>query len=123
MSKMSKEDEMLEELKKIRTLLTPPPSPVPKNFIDEFKLFIKKYKVMALAVAFIMGIYIGTVIQALVDDMIMPIVEIFVPGTSWEEITVGVFRVGHFMGVLITFIIVAFVIFLIVKLTTRLGVE
>lgn len=120
---MSKEDEMLEELKKIRTLLTPPPSPVPKNFIDEFKLFIKKYKVMALAVAFIMGIYIGTVIQALVDDMIMPIVEIFVPGTSWEEITVGVFRVGHFMGVLITFIIVAFVIFLIVKLTTRLGVE
>ena len=91
---------------KIRELLTPPPEPVPKNFIDEFKLFLKKYRVLALAVAFIMAIYTGAVIQALVDDMIMPIVELFVPGVAWEEITISVFRVGHFMGVLVTFIIV-----------------
>ncbi len=120
---MSKEDEMLDELKKIRELLTPPPEPAPKNFLEEFKFFLKKYRVMALAVAFIMAIYIGAVIQALVDDMIMPIVELFVPGVAWEEITVAVFRVGHFMGVLVTFIIVALVIFLIVKLTARMGLE
>jgi large conductance mechanosensitive channel len=120
---MSKEDEMLEELKKIRELLTPPPEPVPKNFVDEFKLFLKKYRVLALAVAFIMAIYTGAVIQALVDDMIMPIVEIFVPGVAWEEITISVFRVGHFMGVVVTFIIVAIVIFLIVKLATRMGLD
>ena len=120
---MSKEDEMLEELKKIRELLTPPPKPVPKNFLDEFKLFLKKYRVLALAVAFVMAIYTGAVIQAFVDDLIMPIVELFVPGIAWEEITIGVFRVGHFIGVLITFIIVAFVIFLIVKLSTRIGLD
>lgn len=120
---MSKEDEMLEELKKIRDLLTPPPEPVPKNFFDEFKLFLKKYRVLALAVAFIMAIYTGAVIQALVDDIIMPIVTIFIPGVAWEEITVGVFRVGHFIGVVVTFVIVAFVIFLIVKLSTRMGLE
>jgi large conductance mechanosensitive channel len=120
---MSKEDQMYEELKKIRELLTPPPQPVPKNFIDEFKIFLKKYRVMALAVAFIMAIYTGAVIQALVDDMIMPIVELFVPGVAWEEIVVGVFRVGHFVGVLITFVIVALVIFMIVKLSTRMGLD
>ena len=120
---MTKEDEMLEELKQIRELLTPPPEPVPKNFLDEFRLFIKKYQVMAMAVAFIMGIYIGAVIQAAVDDLIMPIIELFVPGVSWEEITISVFRVGHFMGVLVTFLIVAIVIFIIVKATTRMGIE
>ena len=120
---MSKEDEMLEELKQIRELLTPPPEPVPKNFIDEFKLFLKKYRVLALAVAFIMAIYTGAVIQALVDDMIMPIIELFVLGVAWEEITISVFRVGHFMGVVVTFVIVAFVIFLIVKLATRMGLD
>jgi len=120
---MSKEDEMLEELKQIRELLTPPPEPVPKNFFEEFKFFLKKYRVMALAVAFIMAIYTGAVIQALVDDMIMPIVEIFMPGVAWEEITVGVFRVGHFIGVLITFVIVALVIFLIVKMVARMGLD
>ncbi len=120
---MTKEDEMLEELKQIRELLTPPPEPVPKNFLDEFKLFIKKYQVMAMAVAFIMGIYIGAVIQAAVDDLIMPIIELFVPGIAWEDITISVFRVGHFMGVFITFLIVAMVVFLIVKLTTRMGID
>ncbi|MFX0069608.1 MAG: MscL family protein [Candidatus Hermodarchaeota archaeon] len=120
---MSKEEEMLKELKQIRELLTPPPEPVPKNFIDEFKLFLKKYRVFALAVAFIMAIYTGYVIQAFVDDIIMPIIEIFLPGVSWEEIVVGVFRVGHLMGAIITFIIVAFVIFLLVKAAARMGLE
>ena len=57
------------------------------------------------------------------EEMIMPIVEIFVPGVAWEEIVIGVFRVGHFIGVLITFEIVALVIFLIVKLSTRMGLD
>ncbi|TFG06371.1 MAG: hypothetical protein EU539_07785 [Promethearchaeota archaeon] len=120
---MSKEDEMLKELKQIRELLTPPPEPVPENFIDEFKLFLKKYRVFALAVAFIMAIYTGFVIQAFVDDIIMPIIEIFLPGVAWEEIVVGVFRVGHLMGAIVTFIIVAIVIFLLVKAAARMGLE
>jgi len=36
---------------------------------------------------------------------------------------VGPFRVGHFIGALITFLIVAFVIFLLIKLTKRWGIE
>jgi large conductance mechanosensitive channel len=120
---MSNEEEILKELKQIRELLTPPPEPVPKNFIDEFKIFLKKYRVFALAVAFIMAIYIGYVIQAFVEDIIMPIVGMFLPGVAWEEFVVGVFRIGHLMGAIITFIIVAFVVFLLVKAAAKMGLE
>lgn len=118
------ENEILDELKKIREHLEPkPPPPPPKNLYEEFKQFLSKYKVIGLAVAFIMGIYLGELVRSLVDNLVMPIVSLFVPGVEWETITVGVFRIGAFIGDLITFIIVAFVIFLLVKLTKRLEIE
>jgi len=117
---------MLEELKQIRALLTPKPAPPaapPKGMWAEFMDFLSKYKVMGLAVAFIMGIYLGALVKALVDDFIMPIIEYAVPNVSWEEYVIDKFRVGHFIGALITFVIVAFVIFLLVKLVRRWGIE
>jgi large conductance mechanosensitive channel len=121
---MSTENEMLEELKKIRQLLEPKPSPPPpKGFMNEFKDFLSKYSVMGMAVAFILGLYLGALVNALVDDLIMPIVELATPGIQWETIAVGPFRVGHFIGSLITFIIVALVIFVLVKITKKMGVQ
>ena len=123
---MSKEDKMLEELKRIRELLeTKPPSPPPppKGLWEEFRDFLSKYKVMGLAVAFIMAIYLGGLVKALVDDLVMPIVNIALPDIDWESILLGPFRIGHFIGALITFAIVAFVIFILVKLTKRWGIE
>ena len=120
----SKDDEMLEELKKIRQLLEPKTAlPPTKGVANEFKDFISKYKVMGMAVAFILGLYIGALVKALVDDLIMPIVSLAIPGVDWELIAVGPFRVGHFIGALITFLIVAFVIFILVKLTKKWGIE
>ena len=121
---MSKEDKMLEELKRIRELLEPKPAPPPpKGLWKEFMDFISKYKVMGLAVAFILGIYLGALVQALVNDLIMPIVQLAMPGVQWETIELGPFRVGHFVGALITFLIVAFVIFVLVKLSKRWEIE
>ncbi|MCP8313582.1 MAG: MscL family protein, partial [archaeon] len=80
-------------------------------------------KVMGLAVAFILGLYLGALVQALVNDLIMPIIQLAMPGIQWELIEVGPFRVGHFIGALITFILVAFVIFIIVKMTKRWEIE
>ncbi|UCE97010.1 MAG: MscL family protein [Candidatus Bathyarchaeota archaeon] len=120
---------MIEELKKIRELLTPAPTPpTSKGLWNEFKAFIKNYKVMGLAVAFIMGIYLGGLVQALVSDLIMPLIGLAIPGLdnlATIEFPVGSqsFLVGHFLAALITFIIVAFVIFLIVKATQRWGIE
>jgi len=123
---LAKDDEILEELKRIRKLLEPkpaPPSPPPKGLWAEFRDFVSKYKVMGMAVAFILGLYLGALVQSLVNDLIMPIVELAMPGIMWESIEVGPFRVGHFIGSLITFLIVAFVIFLIIKITRKWGIE
>jgi large conductance mechanosensitive channel len=122
---MANEDAMLAELKEIRKLLeAKPPPPPPEGFFDEFRDFLSKYKVMGLAVAFILAIYLGLVIQALVTDLIMPVVNYGMPeGTSWETWKVGPFLPGHFLGTVLTFIIVALVIFGLVKLTKRFKIE
>lgn len=135
--------EELKELKQIKeslkalekAMVAPPPPPPPEGLVEEFKDFLSKYKVMGLAVAFIMGIYLGELISALVADIVMPIVNIFLP--PWLDIsslvagpfyigpflTVGPFLIGHFLNELITFVIIAFVIFLLIKLTSRFGIE
>jgi large conductance mechanosensitive channel len=126
---MPKEDKMLEELTKIRELLTPPPSPPPpKGMWNEFMDFISKYKVMGLAVAFIIGLYLGALVQSLVSDLIMPVIGLALPGLgNLATYTVTVssqdFGIGSFLVALITFIIVAFVIFILVKITKRWGIE
>jgi len=126
---MSKKDETLEELKKIRELLTPKPAPPPpKGIWKEFMDFFSKYKVMGLAVAFIMGIYLGELVKALVADFIMPIIGLALPNVSnlkTYSLSVGkqIFGVGDFLVALITFVIVAFVIFILVKVTKRWGIE
>ena len=123
---MAKNGEILEELRQIRRLLEPKPAPSPapaKGLWAEFIDFISKYKVMGIAVAFILGLYLGTLVQALVNDLIMPIIEFATAGVAWETIEVGPFRIGHFIGSVITFLIVAFVIFLIVKVSKKWGIE
>ncbi len=142
---MSKEDKMLDELKRIRELLEPKPAPPPpKGMWNEFMDFISKYKVMGLAVAFIMGVYLGALVQAFVSGLVMPIIGLAIPGLgNLATFKIGVppteldnqgnpidpnyvgqlFGVGEFLAALITFIIVAFVIFILVKVTKRWGIE
>jgi large conductance mechanosensitive channel len=122
---MASDVEMLEELKKIRELLATKPAPEPpKGMLNEFKDFLSKYKVMGLAVAFIMALYLGALVKALVDDFIMPLITLALPGMdNWENLTWHGFRQGHFLSALITFIIVAIVIFIIVKYTKKLNID
>lgn len=119
---MTTEDEMLAELKKIRESLekAPPPQP-PKGLWNEFLDFLSKYKVLGLAVAFVIGLYLGGLVQALVKDLLLPAIGLAIPGLSdlaTYAVTVGKqsFSVGDFLVALITFILVAFVVFLIVKI-------
>jgi len=118
---LEKDDEILVELRKIRELLAKPPEPPQaKGFINEFKAFLSEYKVLGLAVAFILAIYLGAVVKALVTDLVLPIVAfVLPPGTDINSVKVGPFGVGDFANNVLTFIIVALVIFLIVKLAKR----
>jgi large conductance mechanosensitive channel len=122
---------MLDELKKIRELLATkpaPPPPPPKGMWAEFKAFLETYKVLGLAVAFVMGLYLGALVQSLVNDLLLPAIGLAIPGladlkTYTVPVNNQVFGVGSFLGALITFIIVAFVIFIVVKLTKKWGIK
>jgi large conductance mechanosensitive channel len=127
------ENEMVDELRKIREAVTPkvaPPEPKPVGLIAEFKEFIGKAGVLGLAIGFIMGTAIGKLVTALVGDLIMPIPGALVPGGDWRKSIVSVpigsgmnFSVGDFIGAVIDFIIIAFVIFLIAKYAKKAGIN
>jgi large conductance mechanosensitive channel len=128
---LQKDEEVLEELRHIRKALEPkaaPPAAAPKGMWGEFMDFISKYKVLGLAVGFILGLYLGNLVQALVKDLIMPIIGLAVPGlgnlaTYVVTVMSQAFGVGDFLVALLTFLIVAFVVFLIVKITKKWGID
>jgi large conductance mechanosensitive channel len=128
---MSKEDQMLEELRKIREAVEkapPAPAPAPKGLWNEFKDFLSKYKVLGLAVAFVLGLYLGALVQAVVKDFIIPLLGLAIPGMSdltTYQVNVfnQVFGIGDFLVALITFIVVAFIVFMLVKVMKRWKIE
>jgi large conductance mechanosensitive channel len=130
---MPKDDEMLEELKKIRTLLEPKPAPsapAPKGLWKEFMDFISKYKIIGLAAGFIIALYLGALVLALVKDFIMPIIGLILNplglgnlATAKTTFSSQDFLYGDFLMALITFLIVVLVVFLLVKATKRWGLE
>ena len=115
---------MLQRLTEIKELLTPkpalpPPPPVKKTFSEEFIDFLNKYGVVGLAIAFIIGGAAGALISALVNDLLMPIIGVLIPGGEWRTTVFLVgpikFLLGDFAGALINFIIIALVVFLLSK--------
>ncbi len=94
-----------------------------KSFMQEFIDFLNKYGVIGLAVAFVIGAAVTKLVSALVTDLIMPIIAALIPGGDWRAATVNIgnikFLVGDFVGALIDFAIIAFVIFMIVKAIVR----
>lgn len=87
--------------------------------VGEFRAFLLKNNVMALATGFILGAAVGKVVTALVNDLIMPFVGMVTPSGEWRQITFeigsGKFLVGDFVGAIVDFAIIALVVFLIAK--------
>jgi large conductance mechanosensitive channel len=115
---------MLERLTEIKDLLTPkpappPPPPVKKSFSEEFMDFLNKYGVVGLAIAFIIGGAAGALVTARVNDILMPIIGVIIPGGEWKTTVFYVgpvkFLFGDLASALINFIIIAIVVFVIAK--------
>lgn len=87
--------------------------------IQEFKAFIAKGNVLDLAVAVIIGGAFGAIVTSLVNDIIMPLIGVILGGTDFTTlaITVGDASItyGNFIQAIINFLIIAFVIFMIVR--------
>lgn len=87
--------------------------------IKEFKEFIMKGNVMDLAVAVIIGGAFGKIVSSLVSDIIMPLIGLILGGIDFSGLafTIGSAKVtyGNFINSVIDFLIIALVIFLLIK--------
>jgi len=81
-----------------------------------------------LAAAFILGLYLGALVLALVKDFIIPLLGLAIPGMSnlatySTTLMNQVFSIGDFLIALITFIVVAFIVFILVKVAKKWKIE
>lgn len=87
--------------------------------LQEFRDFLARGNVLDLAVAVILGIAFGAVITSLVDDIIMPLIGIVLGGVDFTSLMVQVgsaqLMYGNFIQALVNFIIIAFVVFMIIR--------
>ena len=95
--------------------------------IQEFKDFIAKGNVMDMAVGIIIGAAFTAIVTSLVDDLINPIISLFMGGIDFSGMGIrlsegedgAVFAYGNFIMALINFLIIAWVVFLLVKMVNR----
>ncbi len=87
-----------------------------KSFIKEFKEFALKGNVLDLAVGVIIGGAIGAIVKSLVEDLITPLIGLLFGGqTDFSALMWGPLKIGAFLNAVINFLIIAFVLFLIIK--------
>jgi large conductance mechanosensitive channel len=105
--------------------------------IQEFKTFIAKGNVMDMAVGIIIGAAFTAIVGSMVSDLINPIISLFLGGIDFsglyivlgsgdypsiaaaEEAGAAVFAYGRFIMAVINFLIIAWVVFILVKLVNR----
>ena len=96
-----------------------------KKFLQEFKTFAMRGNVMDLAVGVIVGGAFSSITNSLINDIIMPIVGIFVSQASFADLTLSVggavITYGNFIQAVLHFVILAFVVFCMVKAVNRVA--
>ena len=96
-----------------------------KKFLQEFKTFAMRGNVMDLAVGVIVGGAFSSITNSLINDIIMPIVGIFVSQASFADLTLSVggavITYGNFIQAVLNFVILAFVVFCMVKAVNRVA--
>ncbi len=92
--------------------------------LNEFKTFIARGNVLDLAVGVVIGAAFTAIVTSLVDDLINPLIGLIIGGIDFSGLSVGLgdaqFMYGNFINAVIKFLIVAWVIFLIVKGVNRM---
>jgi large conductance mechanosensitive channel len=92
--------------------------------VSEFRSFLTKSNALALAVGVIIGAAVGNVVSALVGDILMPVISRILPSGDWRSakwVISGSNAVlyGHFAGIVLDFLIIAFIVFLLTKALLR----
>ena len=95
-----------------------------KKFFEEFKKFIARGNVMDMAVGVIIGGAFSSITTCLINDIIMPLLGIFTGSISFAALSVtvngAVIAYGNFIQAVLNFLIMAFVVFCLIKTLNRL---
>ena len=95
-----------------------------KNIVKEFKTFISRGNVVDLAVGVVVGNAFKDIVNSLVDHIIMPIVGILIGGIDFTTLSLNIWNVdvkfGLFLQSIVDFFIIAFCIFMAVKVVNKL---
>jgi large conductance mechanosensitive channel len=95
--------------------------------LKEFIEFLKEFKVVSLAVAFVLGAASTSLVGAFVKDIFMPIVSPLLSSGAWQNATLNIGPIaiayGAFLAELLNFIILAAVIFFVVKKIMKINRE
>ncbi|HXA17869.1 MAG TPA: large conductance mechanosensitive channel protein MscL [Thermoanaerobaculia bacterium] len=98
--------------------------------IGEFRGFLTKTNALALAIGVIIGAAVSSVVSGLASDILMPVIGLLLPKGDWRQARIPISSVkdaagktisesailyGHFLGTVLDFLIISFVVFLIVK--------
>jgi large conductance mechanosensitive channel len=88
--------------------------------LKEFKDFLLKQNIFALAIAVVVGTALNTLVKALVDNFIMPVVAVVTPKGDWQQATWNLgplkFGIGPMLAALLNFAIIGFVAWRLAKL-------
>ena len=94
-----------------------------KTFMEEFKKFIARGNVLDMAVGVIMGSAFTAIVNSLVNDMMMPVLSLLTGGLDFSKLCIvlgegegaATLNYGSFIAAVINFLLIAFVIFFLVK--------
>jgi len=89
------------------------------KYLNEFKKFVMQGDLVAIAVAFIIGLAFKTVVDSLVNDIVMPVIGAIFGKPSFDELTFkigdGVVKYGLFINAVINFVIIAATLFVVMQ--------
>lgn len=92
--------------------------------LQEFKAFALKGSLVDLAIGFILGVAFSAVVTSVVDDLLMPIIGAIVSDQDFSTLTWSVggaeVRYGNFINTIVNFLIIAWILFLIVRAINRI---
>ncbi|WP_338431455.1 large conductance mechanosensitive channel protein MscL [Synechococcus elongatus] len=90
------------------------------GFIRDFQAFILKGNVVELAVAVIIGGAFNKIVSSFVGDLVMPLINPLIPGGDWRAAVIGPgIKIGSFASSVIDFLIIAFVLYLVIRAIER----
>lgn len=94
-----------------------------KKFVTEFKEFIAKGNVIDMAIGIIIGSAFTSIVNSLVKDILTPITTMFTSDIKFDEIQFHGLMIGNFINAVISFLLTAFVLFIIVKTMNKFKKE